>query len=198
MARLSAKRIGEIGLHIFSFEEMPRERWLEGFKNLQEIEFAIKDSEGFLARAPADSKMLLKVLNARKGDLTTGKNVTGKVEETAAAPEEIMVQGEAIERGTFQQDKQSQIQPQTEQVGQSIYANVIHAAPSRIEMVVTDKGVYFHIDSLRERLSVLFNKDEDLFMKACAEAGVDIFTEYVSEATKKKLSKAVHDLIKSQ
>lgn len=175
---LSAKRIGEIGLHILSFEEMSREDWLSFFKNISEVDYAIDDKEGFIARSPANKEEIYQVLSDHKQVLLEGAPQKN--------PEQVVVSQEAVHRGTTSAPRH-------------IAPNVVHAVDAhiqnRIETIITDKGVFFHIDALRERLKA-FTEDEKLFMKACANAGVDIFTEYVSEAAKKKIATAVQELTK--
>lgn len=180
---LDPQRIGQIGLHILSFEEMSKGAWKAEFKNLDEVNYALKDKDGFIARSPDDKEKIRNYLKERKLEI---EEPTLLVSESPR----LVVSGESIERGS----------PQVN------LPHIVHQAPlarnsetyvqrGSMETIISDKGTFFHINSLRDRLRA-FTDDEKLFMKACALAGVDIFTEYVSETAKKKIAKSIQDLTK--
>lgn len=180
MSKIDARRSGELGMHVVSFQDMALDKWVKGFNSLDEVEYALKDKEGFLQRVPSQASQikqaLIKLKEQMQGDVVSGEQL----------------QQTTIPLSTIQEGA---LRPESKTVAANLVHTLDAQVSSRIETIITDKGVFFHIDALKERLSV-FTDDEQLFMKACADAGVDIFTEYVSEAAKKKIATSVQKLTK--
>lgn len=185
---LDTARIGEIGMHIFSFDEMSRENWMDFFGNVEEVEYALEDPENWMARAQADSETIASFLRARKDQLQ------GIIPVSPVSTDQVQ-QVQVAQQGVPRNQESQPVASPVQQNITHVQGTSTVVLKNRIETIITDKGVYFHVDSLQERLSS-FTTDKNLFMLACAEAGVDIFTEYVSEAAKKKIAKAVQVLIK--
>lgn len=180
MSKIDARRSGELGMHVVSFQDMALDKWVKGFNSLDEVKHALNDKDGFLQRVPSQASQIKQALVGLKEQM-----------------ERDTVGGEQLQQNTIPVTtiQEGTHRPEPRHVAPNVVHTIDAQIQNRIETIITDKGVFFHIDALKERLSV-FTDDEQLFMKACADAGVDIFTEYVSETAKKKIATSVQKLTK--
>ncbi len=181
MSKIDARRSGELGMHVVSFQDMTLDKWEKGFKSLDEVKHALDDKDGFLQRVPSQASQIKKAL------LDLKMKMVGSDDTVVDTLQQTTIPVTTIQEGVHR--------PEPRQIPASVVHTLDAQISSRIETIITDRGVFFHIDALRDRLSV-FTDDEQLFMKACADAGVDIFTEYVSETAKKKIATSVQKLTK--
>lgn len=202
---VSNKRLGEIGLHILSFSDMPLDEWLAFFKNEEEVKSALEDSQGFIARTPDASD----VRDALHGRLVP------KTEELAPAPQEVFQQASApdIVHAVDAQVQQTvalaaqQVQPTvTGQTMPSVvqqpmvqHVQQVQAVATLPAILTTDKGAIYDLTALKAKLASIYNSvDEftDLFNTACDLADLDVTVDYISEAAKKRLVKHVKACVK--
>lgn len=68
---ISKIREGQLGLHIISFNDIPREEWLSKIRNQEEQDYIINDPLNFLARIPEHRVELLDIVASNRWEAST-------------------------------------------------------------------------------------------------------------------------------
>ncbi|QYW06090.1 hypothetical protein KASIA_p046 [Shewanella phage vB_SspS_KASIA] len=163
------KQVGSLGLHIMGINDMPAEKWLSYFTSDEMKNYAISDEQGFIGRLPP--------------------HLHDKATELLTQGYYINVPPEG-DSNTFQ----------------SGIANHTAMKPTKAtvssvvrEIVVTDKGVFNSVESLKVKLSGIYSIQDfgKIWVEALTLSGLDADIEYVSNTGKKKLLSAMKAAIVS-
>ncbi len=178
---ISDTRKGNIGLHIISVNEMDESKFINFFNgNIEEIQFAIDDENGFIARlGPHDVETARERLNKA---LEFAKNGDASADEALAdlptvAAVNINGQGEPV-------------------LGKPLIENY---SPN-VEIIATDSGSFYHLEMWKLKLSHVYKYIEGfgtIFANACQEVGIDPTIDYISEAKKKSVTRKLKSCTKA-
>ena len=163
------KQVGSLGLHIMGINDMPADKWLSYFTSDEMKSYAMNDEQGFIGR-----------LHPHLQDKAT----------------ELLTQGYYIN-----------VPPEgTNNNFQSSVANHTTMKPTKASMrsvgketVVTDKGIFTSIESLKVKLSGVYSiQDFDkVWVEALTLAKIDADVEYISNTSKKVLLSSIKSAILS-
>lgn len=163
------KQVGAMGLHILGINDMPAEKWLSYFTSEEMKGCALEDEQGFIVRLPPN-------LKERATELLTQGHCTNAVLEgnSSASPSEIA---------------DHTVRDATNAPINSVVK----------ETVVTDKGVYSSVESLKVKLCGVYSiHDFDkVWVEALSLAKLDADVEYISNPSKKVLLSSVKSAILS-
>lgn len=178
---ITDNRMGNIGLHIVSCREMEESQFINFFNgNIEEIEFALKDEHGFIARlGPHEVEQarerLEKALELAKG---------GEVATDEALADALTVAA-------------VQTLPHTQTpMGKPLLENY-NPSPA---IIATDKGSFYNMQMWEAKITLVYKHIDGfgkIFANACQEAGVDPTIDYISEAKKKSVTSKLKSCTKA-
>ena len=195
---IDPKILGELGLHVVSYNDMPEDQWLAKFNTLEVAEYMLADEGSFFARLNPDV--------SEKARTALMNHITYLQEGGT------LVANEPVQTMTFA-GKQPQL---TQESAARVSANIQtlpHREPpvgqpaaavgviSGAETIDTDKGTFYCLDALENKLAGIYVKANVVadfntsFLKAMVAAKVEPGMDYISESKKKALTKELTTLM---
>lgn len=182
---IDVKRKGELLLNIVGFKNKPLMEWKGVFRNDEEIEYCLNDNEAIekkhqTGRIEQIDKVLSNMLEGvDEVEVPTGPAPTVRGANTTVQPDDysktVIVDQKPIHRQVVSQVLKS----------------------SGPDTILTDKGMFYNIEHLRDNMIENLGVSKQQFLVACVEADIDLTTDFISDTSRKKLSKAIKVAIKS-
>ncbi len=183
MTKIAIQRQGELALAVTQCGQGEDHEFIKLFNNIEEVEFALKDSHQIIPRLNTyDLQQLAKKrLNMAKDFFTKGSKVES---DPVAATTSKRVSHDSF---TSEGANNSTV------LGEStVPLSSTQGTTTRYHSSIeTDKGTFHHMDSWKSKLqSALRHMDgfDEIFAMACMSAKVDPTIQFISESKKKVIN----------
>lgn len=188
--KIDPQVLGNLMLHCRSFNDMPKPDWLAKFPDLQTTEYVLADQAGeFFGMMPPDTAD-----KARDALMEHIENLQGGGTLIAEGPvQEMPFTGKSPTMANIQTLPHRE--PPVGQPAASV--GIISGA----ETIDTDKGTFYHLESLENKLAAIYVKADVVanfdtsFLKAMVVAKIEPGMDYISESKKKALTKELTTLM---
>ena len=181
MTKIAIQRQGELALAVTQCGQGEDHEFIKLFNNIEEVEFALKDSHQVISRLGTyDLQQLAKRrLNMAKEFFTKGSKVgSDLVADTTSR--RVSHDSFTSEKGYIPED------------GSTFPLSSTQGTETHYQLSIeTDKGTFHHMDSWRSKLqSALRHMDgfDEIFVMACMSAKVDPTIQFISESKKKVIN----------